>query len=145
MSSREAVTDSSERKPRPSRDARALRHNWWYVIALVAVGSVVSPVLDFRFLVVFEPRQLLYLPVLLAALPGLVLFVSVAIPFAFYFDAKYVRAVTDDWQPSSRLWGLTGGVILVVTVAGWMAPVMLVCAAPSFWYLYRRRASVGVP
>lgn len=145
---RDAHSDTHEQDDHPDtheQEVELLRHNWWHVIAVVAVATVVTPVTNNVFLAVAEPHHLLYLPAVVTALPVLLLFLAIAIPVAFYYDTKYVRAVNEEWQPSSPVYGLVGVVVMVGSVVLVRHPALVLCGAFCGWYLYKRHVHVGVP
>jgi hypothetical protein len=126
------------------QDTTHLRHNWWHIIAVVGVGSLISPLVSLLILY-FDPAVILGLPLLLGAVPGVLLFISIGVPPAFYFDAKYVRAVAPDWHPDSRLYGLLGVAVMGLLVFKFLSIAVVAAAPPCLWYLYKRHIHVGVP
>lgn len=116
-----------------------MRDNWWHVIGAVPAAAVLQlPV------VVYD--DLLAAPRIFLAAGGLLFFLSFGLPFAFYFDARYVSAVAPEWSPNPRLYAAVG--VLGVVAAHLNSPefpagllTLLVCGP----YLYLRSRHVGTP
>ena len=153
--SRMAAPDTSP-ADRVDSPADRVDSNWWYVVALMPVLSLLgflvfswvaaAAVFSFGFGavgggmmgpgMVAAPLMVLFVPLFLLGTVGTAL--TVLFPVAVYLDAKAVAAADVGWDPDPTLYAL-------VAVVGIVATAFLLDLLLSGYYLYRRHQYVGTP
>lgn len=106
---------------RGARGDTVVSDSWWYGVALCLGLWIV--------LLVWISTELG--PIASAVAGVLLIFAWMGLPFAAYYDMKYVRH-NSEWQPNAGLW--------VVGLLVWVLNIVLAAI-----YLYRRREVLGVP
>ena len=112
---------------------------WWYgVVAFVGVG--VLNVIVFSVVVSGAVANVpgASSPVVASGLSLLNAAASIALPIAIYRDAAHLRTIGSDWAPNPVEY-------LVAVTLGFVVPFLPVALLVSGYYLYQRRAHVGVP
>lgn len=95
-----------------------MKHDWWHILLVTPFAVPLAGALPTIGVIILIPLILLF-------------------PVAIYYDARYVRAANETWEPSRGFAAILG--LAVLLTFGILSYII------TPYYLYKRHSSVGTP